>query len=98
MVEFLGDHGLNINESTRPKAIDMTPLELTTRHVIVSLQGPVKSYFEQIPFHTTPLEWDVGPAPESGDETGIKQLEEIYRETAVQERDMIETLSGEGAP
>ena len=39
-----------------------------------------------------------GPAPESGDETGIRQLEEIYRDTAVQVRDLMETLRGEGAP
>ena len=98
MVEFLGNHGLNIDDKARPKPVDMTPLQLTTQHVIVSLQGSVKSYFQQIPFHTTPLEWDVGPAPENGDASGIQRLEEIYRETAVQVRDLMETLRGEGAP
>jgi len=98
MVEFLGNHGLNIDDKARPKPVDMTPLQLTTQHVIVSLQGSVKSYFQQIPFHTTPLEWDVGPAPENGDASGIQRLEEIYRETAVQVRDLMEALRGEGAP
>jgi phosphate transport system protein len=98
MTEFLGNHGLNIDDTTWPKPIDMTPLELTTQHVIVSLQGSVKSYFEQLPFHTTPLEWDVGPAPENGDTAGIQRLEEIYRDTAVQVRDLMEALRGEGAP
>ena len=98
MVEFLANHGLNIDESVRPKFHDMTPLQLTTQHVIVSLQGPVKSYFEQIPFHTTPLEWDVGPAPMSGDAAGIQQLEELYRDIAVQVSDLMVQLRGEGAP
>jgi phosphate transport system protein len=98
MVKFLDSHGTSLAATAKPGPIDMTPLQLTTQHVIVSLQGPVRTYFEQIPFHTTPLEWDVGPAPESGDEAGIKRLEEIYRDTAVQIRDLMEVLRGEGAP
>jgi phosphate transport system protein len=98
MVEFLGGHGVHLADTAKPRPLDMTPLELTTQHVIVSLQGPVKSYFDQVPFHTTPLEWDIGPAPESADEAGIKRLEELYRDTAVQVRDLMEALRGEGAP
>jgi phosphate transport system protein len=98
MVDFLDSHGANLAVTAKPNPMDMTPLQLTTQHVIVSLQGPVKSYFDQVPFHTTPLEWDVGPAPESGDEAGIQRLEEIYRDTAVQIRDLMEILRGDGAP
>jgi phosphate transport system protein len=98
MVEFLDSHGVSLALSAKPSSLDLTPLQLTTQHVIVSLQGPVKSYFEQVPFHTTPLEWDVGPAPEQGDEAGIQRLEELYRDTAVQVRDLMEALRGEGAP
>ena len=56
------------------------------------------AYFEQIPFHTTPLEWDIGPAPETDDEAGTRRLEEIYRDIAVQVRDLMEALRGDGAP
>ena len=98
MVDFLENHGINLAVSARPSPVDMTPLQLTTQHVIVSLQGPVKSYFDQVPFHTTPLEWDVGPAPESGDAAGVQRLEELYRDMAVQIRDLMETLRGEEAP
>jgi protein-tyrosine-phosphatase len=98
MVEFLDSHGVSLALSAKPSSLDLTPLQLTTQHVIVSLQGPVKSYFEQVPFHTTPLEWDVGPAPDQGDEAGIQRLEELYRDTAVQVRDLMEALRGEGAP
>ena len=98
MVEFLGEHGVDM-DNTRPKPIDMTPLELAAQHVIVSLKGPVKSYIREIPFHTTPLEWDIAPLPETGDSGEInKRLEEIYRDISVQIRDLMETLRGEGAP
>ena len=98
MVKFLDSRGTGLAVDARPSPLDLTPLELSSKHVIVSLQGPAKSYFEQIPFHTTPLEWDIGPAPESDDEAGIKRLEEIYRDTALQVRDLMEALRGEGAP
>jgi len=98
MVAFLDSHGTNLADDAKPGPLDMTPLELTRQHVIVSLQGPVNAYFDQIPFHTTPLEWDVGPAPEKDDEADSKRLEEIYRDTAVQVRDLMEMLRGEGAP
>jgi hypothetical protein len=97
MVEFLENHGVNLSVTAKPSAMDMTPLQLTTQHVIISLQGPVKTYFDQVPFHTTPLEWDVGPAPESGDEAGIHRMEELYRDMAIQIRDLMEVLRGEGA-
>ncbi len=98
MLQFLESHGISTTE-LKAKTIDLTPLELTTHHVIVSLQGPVKSYFENIPFHTTPLEWDVGqpPAGEENDET-TRRLEELYREIALQVRDLMELLRGEEAP
>ena len=98
MTGFMEQHGIHLGD-TKPKAVDMTPLELTTQHLIISLQGPVNTYFKQIPFHTTPLEWDIGPAPADDDqEKAGKRLEEIYREIATQVRDLMETLRGEGAP
>ena len=97
MTDFLERHGVSL-EGAKPALLDLTPLELTHQHVIVSLQGPVKTYIDQVPFHTTPLEWDVGPAPETDDEAGTRRLEELYREIAVQVRDLMEALRGEGAP
>mgnify|MGYP001819606692 FL=1 len=98
MVEFLDSRGTAIADDAGPAVLNMTPLELSAQHVIVSLQGPVKTYIDQVPFHTTPLEWDVGPAPETDDEAGTRRLEELYREIAVQVRDLMEALRGEGAP
>ena len=96
VVEFLDNHGIALGDS-KPAAIDLTPLQVSALHVIVSLQGPVGNYFEQIPFHTTPLEWDVGEAPAAGGKVDSARLEEIYREIALQIRDLLETLRGEDA-
>jgi phosphate transport system protein len=98
MTAFMDKHGINMG-AARPGGLDMTPLELTTQHVIVSLQGAVKSYFEQIPFHTTPLEWDLAPPPAGADAGEFEAwLEEIYRDLGVHIRDLMEMLRGEGAP
>jgi phosphate transport system protein len=98
MTAFMDKHGISMG-AAKPRPLDMTPLELTTQHVIVSLQGPVKSYFEQIPFHTTPLEWDIAPPPAGGDTVEIeKWLDEIYHDLGVHIRELMETFRGEGAP
>jgi phosphate transport system protein len=98
MTAFLERHGVSL-EGVTPARLDLTPLELTRQHVIVSLQGPVASYFDQVPFHTTPLEWDIAPAPAQDDSAAVEAwLEEIYRDMAVQIRDLMELLRGEGAP
>jgi phosphate transport system protein len=98
MSAFMDTHGISLGGS-KPKPLDMTPLELTTQHVIISLQGPVKSYFELIPFHTTPLEWDIASPTDGADADGIeKWLEDSYRDLGVRIRELMETLRGEGAP
>ena len=97
MVEFLDNHGISLGDKA-PAGIDLTPLEVSALHVIISLEGPVKNYFDQVPFHTTPLEWDVGTAPTGGDAAATtRQLEELYREVALQVRDLVEILRGEDA-
>ena len=47
-----------------------------------------------MPFHTSALEWDLGAAPEAGNE---HRMEELYREAALQIKDLLELLRGEGA-
>jgi hypothetical protein len=96
MTAFMDRHGISM-AAAGPKPLEMTPLELTTQHVIVSLQGPVRSYFEQIPFHTTPLEWALAPPPADPGATEA-WLEAVYRDLGVQIRELMETLRGEGAP
>lgn len=96
--EFLDGHGLSIADDVKPAPIDTSTLALAEHHVIVSLEGPVKSYFDVVPFHTVPLEWDVGLAPTGNDPAANnKRLEDLYREIAVQVRDLMELLRGEQA-
>ena len=98
LVEFFEKHGMDSSKH-RSTALDFVPEELADFHVIVSLQGPVKSYISAIPFHTVALEWDVGSLPQNLDEAETNQrLEEIYREIALLIQDLMETLRGdEGA-
>ena len=61
----------------------------------IAIQGPISSYCESVPFHTSVLEWDIGELPHGGDEAEREgRYAEIYRELAVQVRDLAETLSG----
>ncbi len=96
MAAFLEGHGTSLEAAT-PQALNLTPLQLTQHHFVVCLQGDSKDYFEQLPFHTTPLHWDLAPAP--ADEAGFDDwLEEVYRDLATRIRDLMEQLRGEDAP
>ncbi len=95
VVGFLERHSVTL-EGAEPRGLEMTPLELAQQHLIVSLQGPVQGYFEQVPFHTTPLQWDVTPPP--ADPAAFDAwLEEAYRDLATRIRDLMELLRGEDA-
>lgn len=98
MVAFMRDRGIDLGDA-RPETLEPVPHELSENHVIVSLQGAVKSISGMVPFHTSALEWDVGepPAPDADKEQANKRLEEIYREIALQVRDLMEKLRGEEA-
>jgi phosphate transport system protein len=94
---FLEEHGFDLSGATID-AIDLSPAELAEYHVIVSLQGPVEDYIQEIPFHTAFLQWDVGePVADLSDEEARAQVAEMYRGISVQVRDLMEQLRGEGA-
>ncbi|HEC14950.1 MAG TPA: phosphate signaling complex protein PhoU [Sedimenticola sp.] len=97
MAAFLREHGFELDDA-RGRALDLAPPELADFHVIVSLQGAVKDYIPEIPFHTVALEWDVGSLPEALDEEQARQrLEELYREVAVRVQELMQTLRGRDA-
>ena len=82
----------------RPQDRYASPQELADYHVVVSLQGAVSAYVSAIPFHTTALEWDVGEAPAGVEgEEASQRYEALYREIALQVRDLMTTLRGEEA-
>ena len=97
LIGFLNERGVSL-EGLESRTLDLTPEEIPDYHVIVSLQGPVADYIDAIPFHTTALEWDLGTPPSEADTAQVMQrYEEIYRELAVQIRDLMTTLRGEGS-
>ncbi len=94
MTAFMDSHGYDTSEM-QPSAADLGHDGLAEYFVVVSLQGPISSYCESVPFHTSVLEWDIGELPHGGDEAEREgRYAEIYRELAVQVRDLAETLSG----
>ena len=96
-VTFLQNHGL-FAAGAKPKALDTSHDALMAYHVVVSLEGQPKSYVANPPFHTSLLEWDIGPIPGDVDEAQrMSRLEEAYRDIALQVRDLMEILHGEGA-
>ena len=94
LVSFFENRGQNLNQVQPSSLDDLTTHALLDQHVIVSLEGEVSSYLQDIPFHTVALEWDVGPVPESGDDQGFENL---YRAISIQVKDLMESLRGEGA-
>ena len=95
MKAFLEERGYDLS-GVAPKPFSETPGELEDYHVIVSLQGPVTDYVEEIPFHTVTLEWNLGDAPCACGQ-GEAGLEAAFREISLQVRDLLERLHGEGA-
>ena len=62
------------------------------------LQGPVRDYVPELPFHTTGLEWEVGPVADDQVETlSTEEMETIYRQIAAQVSDLMELLRGRDA-
>ncbi len=97
ITEFMQARGFDLSE-IQPKTLDMTPGELSELHIIISLQGDVKSYISEIPFHTVAMEWDIGTIPTGlTPEQTLQRQEAIYREIAVRVQDLMQTLRGIGA-
>ena len=97
LVDFLLERGIDLSHH-QPRVLDLTHQELADFHVIVSLQGPAKSYLESIPFHTAILDWDVGLVPRDLPADQLRQYyETCYREIAVQVSNLMAILGGEEA-
>jgi len=94
LVSFMENRGQNPSDIQPSSLDDLTERTISEQYVIVSLEGEVSSYLPEIPFHSTALEWDLGPMPEAGDERGFENL---YRAISLQVKDLMETLRGEGA-
>ena len=93
LLEFMDGHGMQTT-NVELSANDLTPLQLSGFHVIVSLQAPVSSYIQNAPFNTTQVTWALDSVPEGCD---AEAYESIHRELSVRIKDMMVLLRGEDA-
>jgi len=91
LLAFMDKRGLKVELSAPTALSQITEQELAEQHVVVSLDAPVETYLPKIPFHTSAMHWDLGPAPADHPE----RIEEVYRDIALRVRDLIELLRGE---
>ncbi len=97
MVRFMGEHGVDL-AAVKPRGLNLTHYELAEKHVIVSLQGPVRSFVPALPFHTTGLEWEVEPAADDANQSfSTDEMETLYRQIAAEVSDLMDLLRGKDA-
>lgn len=97
LIDFLREQGIDLGPS-KPRRLELVDQELAQNHVIVSLDAPVKDYIPNVPFHTVALHWDVGKVPAGLDEAQThSRLEDLYRKTAMNVKDLMGTLRGDEA-
>ncbi len=95
LLEFMDGRGMQTT-NVELSANDLTPLQLSGFHVIVSLQAPVSSYIQNLPFSTTPVTWELDSVPE-GCVCDAQAYENIHRELSVRIKDLMVLLRGEDA-
>ncbi len=96
-VEFMDRQGHSLT-SAAPTPLQSVMSELADYHAIVSLEGSIESHLPAVPFHTIPLEWEVGSVPEGLDDQRAEELYgEIYRQVAAQVEKLMVALRGEEA-
>jgi phosphate transport system protein len=95
---FLKSKGCELGEQS-PSQLNLSQHELAELHLVVCLQGSVKDYLPQLPFHTAGLEWDIGAGDlAAGDSPDEDTLLRMYRELNARISDLMETLRGKDAP
>lgn len=96
MVTFMERHGFDMS-AMAPRAVADELAHLDRYYLVVSLDGPVKSYVPHIPFHTSALTWETGSVDAGiDDEDAARQFEALYRDLAVRIDDLMQVLRGGG--
>ncbi len=95
MVDYMSRNGLNMKGMT-PKGVDTFAPDMASIDVIISLQGSVRDYPVDIPFHTAFLTWDVGAKPGGDDKAKKEQYSALHRDISTFINDLMLMLRGEG--
>jgi phosphate transport system protein len=96
--EFLKSKGFELGAQA-PSPLNLSEHDLAELHLVVCLQGSVKDYLPQLPFHTAGLDWDVGAGDlAAGQSPDGDTLLRMYRELNARISDLMETLRGKDAP
>ncbi|MBT3982338.1 MAG: hypothetical protein HOE90_13350 [Bacteriovoracaceae bacterium] len=95
LISFLNDRGIK-NDKLIPKGFDGMERELADFYIIVGLEGPVKDTVGSVPFHTIPLQWNVGEAPmaDLSSEDACQKYENLYRSISLELQDLMNRLCG----
>lgn len=94
---FMRDKGFDL-EGLAPTDLASLRDEVDDTHVVVSVGGDAWGRFEELPFHTVLLHWDVGVDPSTLDqERAQAALEASFREVGARVGELMRTLRGQGA-
>ncbi|TNF98579.1 MAG: hypothetical protein EP297_07660 [Gammaproteobacteria bacterium] len=93
MVDFMLSRGFDLSDS-EPQQADLSRAALSDYHVVVCLQGTIRSMIDEIPFRTSILEWNLADPPNNSDE---KAWQELHGELALKIQELMVLLRGEGA-
>ena len=93
MVGFMQGRGFNLSEVT-PRRLDISREALSEFHVIVGLNQKVMKVVDKIPFRTSALHWKKLEVPTDQDTAA---WEALYKNLALQIRELMELLRGDEA-
>lgn len=96
-IQFMLQQHFDVSSQQLKSLAQVAPL--SNFNVIVSLQGPLSSYFSKVPFRTVILEWEVGEIREDMTvEYKNIAFEKMYQEITFQVQNLMETLRGKENP
>ena len=94
---FMRERGFDL-QGAHPTDLATLRDEVDDTHVVISLGGSPWEHFEELPFHTALLEWDVGVDPASFDQERAEAVfDEALKRLKGEIGSLMETLRGEGA-
>jgi phosphate transport system protein len=97
LMKFLEGLGVDADEIIR-RSIDSVEPELQSFDVVISLDKKVRKYFDEIPFHTSTLRWELDDLPSRlGQDDAQETLTLAYRQLGEKIDELMQLLVGDDA-